>query len=498
MKQQRSDQYRGYRTAGIRLSEDLAPAHRLGREFGERASLYAFHMFDKAHLVMMTEEAIISRAHGAAMLRALREMEQEGMEDVRSTIGGGMHSGEVYLIRKLGEEVGGWEHLGRSSVDLGAVGSRIRERDRLLEVLEALNGTREAVLKLAGAHLETVFPGYFSWQHAQPISLGHYLVALASGLERDFERGRECYGRVNRSPAGSVVMTGSALPLDRARTARLLGFDAVHVNTLDAALDQDHVHECFAVLGMLAAHLSRFGEDLAVWSGTDFGLIDVADRFAAGSSILMQMKTPIVWSQMKGGVAGGMVSGYLATKTATGMGSLDRRYADEPFNAAFQDVTAILNLLPHALGAVSVDAERARASVDGQYTAATDLAGLLVAERGVPWRTAHQICGILFRHCSARGVKPDQLTPEMVDEAAVEYFGKPMGLSQQHIREGLDADRFLKRRTGIGGPAPEEAARQIGELGRTLAADMSWVEGRRLALADAAGELERAIDVIVG
>ncbi|MSQ28680.1 MAG: hypothetical protein EXR51_11185 [Dehalococcoidia bacterium] len=326
-------------------------------------------------------------------------------------------------------------------------------------------------------------------------------MALASGLELDFERGRECYGRVNRSPAGSVVMTGSALPLNRARTAQLLGFDAVHVNTLDAALDQDHLHECFAVLGMLAAHLSRFGEDLAVWSGTDFGLIDVADRFAASSSILMQMKTPIVWSQMKGlvaGVAGGMVSGYLATKTATGMGSLDRRYADEPFNAAFQDVTAILDLLPHALGALTVNAERARASVDGQFTAATDLASLLVAERGMPWRTAHQICGILFRHCSERGIKPSQLTPELVDEAAVEYFGKPMVLSQEQIREGLDAARFLRRRTGVGGPAPQETARQIGELRRTLAVDVSWVEGRRQALAGAAGELERAIDVIVG
>ncbi|HZU07018.1 MAG TPA: argininosuccinate lyase [Chloroflexota bacterium] len=500
MRQQPSAEYRGYRTAGIRLAEDLAPELRQGRESAERAALYAFHAFDKAHVAMLTEEGIIPHAVGAAILRAFRDMEQEGVEAVRTRIGGGQHSGEVYLIRRLGEEVGGWEHLGRSSNDLSAVGRRIRERDRLLDTLAALDALRATLLDLARAHLHTVLPAYFHWQHAQPTTLGHYFTAMAQALARDAERGRQAYARVNQSPAGAVILTGTSFPLRRERTAALLGFDGVLVNTLDACQDDDHQLDCFGFLAPLAAHLSRLAEDLSYWSGTELGYVEVADRYASGSSILMQMKTPTPTNRIKGivsGVVGGMVSAYMAAKTATGMHTLDRAYGDAPLDAAFDDVVGSLRLLAPTLASLTVHAERARQRAADHFAAATDLAGALVAEKGLPWRTAHQICGILFRHCAERGLTPADLTPALLDEAAVEYFGRPVGLGAESIRRALDPKHFVEARTLLGGPAPDEVARQGQALGAALAADQRWLAERRQALAAAAAALEEAIDAIL-
>jgi argininosuccinate lyase len=500
VRKQRAAEYRGYRTAGIRLAEDLAPELRQGREEAERSALYAYHMFDKAHAVMLTEEGIVPREIGAAILQALRDLERDGVEAARSRAGGGMHAGETYLIRTLGEEVGGWEHLGRSSGDLGAVGQRIRERDNLLEALDALSALRAALLGLAAEHVEAVLPAYFHWQHAQPTTLGHYLVAMAEALGRDAARAREAYARVNRSPAGAVILTGTNFPLRRERTAELLGFDGVHTNTLDAIQDADHALECFGFLAMTAAHLARLGEDLSYWSGTELGYVEVADRYATGSSILMQMKTPVPTNRIKGavsGVVGGMVAAYMAGKTPTGMATLDRPYAQAPLEAAFEDTLRNLRLLPPVLASLKVHKEVAREGAAGHYAAATDLAGALVTDKGLPWRTAHQICGILFRHCAERGLTPADLTPALLDEAAVEYFGRPAGLSAASIQRALDPLRFVEERTLIGGPAPAEVERQGAALGSGLEADRGWLAAQRETQHRAAAALEEAIDAIL-
>jgi argininosuccinate lyase len=297
-----------------------------------------------------------------------------------------------------------------------------------------------------------------------------------------------------------VIVTGTSFPLRRERTAALLGFDDVLANTLDACQDDDHLLDCFGFLAMLAAHISRLSEDLSYWSGTELGYVEVADRYASGSSILMQMKTPTSTNRVKGmvsGVVGGMVSAYLAGKTATGMHTLDRAYGDAPLDAAFDDAIGSLRLLTPTLKSLIVHADVAQQRAAGHFAGATDLAGALVAETGLPWRTAHQICGILFRHCAERGLTPADLTPALLDEAAVEYFGRPVGLSAASIRQALDPLHFVEARTLTGGPAPSAMERQCATLGEALAADQGWLAERRQALAAAAAALEEAIDAIL-
>ena len=181
-------------------------------------------------------------------------MEAEGLEEARAATRAGNHAGEVYLIRRLGMEVGGSIHAGRSSWDLGGIANRLPLRSGLLEVMAALGAYRQALLEVAGAHVETVMPYYTHGQQAQPTTLAHHLHAFVCAAERDFRRLEGAYRAVNVSQAGAAAGTATRFPVSRERVAALLGFDAVSTNTRDSSYNQDHIWETGA------AHLAPGGQ----------------------------------------------------------------------------------------------------------------------------------------------------------------------------------------------------------------------------------------------
>src|SRR4051812_23388623 len=203
MLKQKSSEYRGYRTAGIRLREEMLP--QLGKLYGERTRpmLPAVHAFDKAHTVMLVEEGLLDPAAGAAILRGLRQMEAEGVVETRARVGGGLHSGEQYLIRLLGEEIGGRFHVARSSGDLSSVAINALQRERLLAIMRGVNDLRRVLIDLSRQHTDTILPGYSFGQHAQPMTLAHLWLSWAANLARDFDRLAGAYRRINVSPAGA-------------------------------------------------------------------------------------------------------------------------------------------------------------------------------------------------------------------------------------------------------------------------------------------------------
>jgi argininosuccinate lyase len=501
MPKQNSEEYRGFRTTGIRLTEELLPTIVSHRTDKVLAALYAIHAFDKAHLVMLTEEGLIPRQDGIAMLRALRDMEREGVEQVRLKNGGGIHSAENYLIRRLGEEVGGRIHLGRSSGDLNQTYQHTGQRDSLLDVMDELNGLRAVILPVAEAHLESVMPGYTHGQHGQPITLGFYLAMWATTLERNFERFLQAYRRVNVSPTGAAIMTGSNFPLNRQRTSDLLGFDRPASNALDVIHSHDRLLESFCVLALLNGDVGRWAEDLVTFSTSEFGMADFPDRFCGTSSIMMQKKNPYAFEFTKGqgaNAVGEMVKAFIVEKGPTGWAIQDRTYAVDGLWRVFADTVRDLKwfreILPDIRWNTALMQERA-----GRYWAqATDVAGALVAEKGLPWRTAHQIVGILVRFSYERGLTPLETTPELVDEAAIEYMGQPVGLSQEGLKRSLDPANFVASRTLIGGTAPQEVQRQLGEARADLVRDEAEALAARRQIQEAAQKLEAAIDALVG
>jgi argininosuccinate lyase len=461
------------------------------------ALLDAYHLFDKAHLVMLGEEELIPREDAAAMLGALRDLEAAGVSAVRNEVGGGMHSGEQYLIRRLGYDVGGRIHLGRSTGDFGAVARHVRERTRLLELIEGIVALRAVVLDLAEQHLETVMPGQTGSQPAQPVTLAHQLLHWSATLHRHAVRATLAYDGVNQSPAGAAILTGSSFAMNRPRTAELMGFAGVITNTFDAIQGHDDELDTIAVGVSMNVSLGRWANDLTFWSTAEAGYVRIPDAFCGTSSIMAQKRNPAILPAIRN-AAHEAAAAYVATAgaliTTTGeFGGDGGSGLHRSFDAAVRGMNWLAQLLPQ----LEVNSDRMLEAAGSHWAQATDVAAALVSERGLPWRVAHQVTAIVVRLAEERGIHPLAVTTGLVDEAAIAYMDRPVGLPSTALSAALDPMRFVTVRTLLGGPAPAEAARQIAEHRSELGDGVRLVVERRDALDRAKATLEAAIDALI-
>lgn len=490
-------EYAGPRGLGIRMTDPLMPG--LTTQYGpaEDALLDAYHLFDKAHLVMLGEEQLIPRPDAAAMLTALREMEAEGISAVRNQVGGGMHSAEQYLIRRLGYDIGGRIHLGRSTGDFGAVARHLRERTRLLELIEGIVALRTAVLDLADQHRKTIMPGQTGSQPAQPVTLAHQLLHWSATLDRHAERAAQAYARINQSPAGAAILTGSSFAMDRHRTAELMGFDAPITNTFDAIQGHDDELDTIEVAVSLNISLARWANDLTFWSTAEAGYVRIPDAFCGTSSIMAQKRNPAILPAIRN-AAHEAVGAYATTAgaliTTTGeFGGDGGSGLHRSFDSAIRGMNWLALLLP----ALQVNVDRMGKAAGDHWAQATDLAAALVTELGLPWRIGHQLAAITVRLAEERGIHPLDVTTDLVDEAATLYMDRPVGLTPEALATALDPAHFIAARTLLGGPAPSEAARQLAEHRTQLADTARDLDDRRAALDAATATLETAIDTLI-
>lgn len=501
VKKRERARYTGFRGSGIRLTEDPLPDILVHSSEHERPQLSAIHMFDKAHLVMLAEQGIIPLKDAALMLARLRKMESHGVEKTRLASGGGLHSGEHYLINELGEEIGGKIHAGRSSADLDKVSDRVYQRTRLLEIMDAVISLREALLGAAEDHVHSIMPGYTHGQQAQPLTFGHQMLSWAAALSRDFERLNSAFRRLNVSPAGAAIMTGSGFPLNRQRTSDLLGFERPSENTLDAVHGPDDLLEVFCVLAILHANLARWADDVILWSGSEMRMISIPDRFCGTSSILAHKKNPYAMEHVRGAAShavGGVMSAFFAEKGPTGMGIFSRNFYVKPaLQRSFDNIVRDLRWFTAMIPALRLDKKRMEELAGSYWATASEVAELMVREKGLSWRTAHQIVGILVRICVERGVKPSEVDSALLDEAAGAYLKRPLRLNEGSLRDALDPGHFVKARTLLGGPAPAESRRRAREFREGLKRDRKVVLTVQKRIRAAGEELEKAVDDIV-
>jgi argininosuccinate lyase len=414
-----------------------------------------------AHCAMLAQQGIIPRRDGQRIITALREIRQEfdrqtfrtapTDEDIHMAV-------ERRLIEKIGA-VGGKLHTARSRNDQVALDLRLYLRDAIRQIDQLARATQRQLALLARRHTDIIMPGYTHLQPAQPVLLAHHCLAYAEMLGRDRERFADCLRRVDVLPLGAGALAGTTFPIDRRAVARKLGFSRLGTNSMDAVSDRDFALEFLAAGAILGVHLSRFAEDLILWSSQEFGFVELPDAFATGSSIMPQKKNPDVAELIRG--KAGRLSGNLVSLLTTLKGlpltyNRDMQEDKEPVFDSVDTLVSCLRVLNAMLPALRFNRERLRAAATRGYTLATELADYL-SSKGVPFRAAHGIVGTIVRHCIKYQVELSELSL-----ADLRRFSRRFA---PDVRRWLTPQAAVARRRALGGTAPQNVRRQLRRFG---------------------------------
>ena len=415
----------------------------------------------RAHASMLAAVGLITAAERDAIAAALDAVEAE-MADGRFVAALGDEDIHTAVERRVTEITGAGAklHTGRSRNDQVAADLRMWTCGALDDVAAAVLGLQRTLLARATDVGEAVLPGYTHLQQAQPVLLAHHLLAHGWALARDVDRLVEARRRADVSPLGAGALAGSSLPLDPQRTAAAAGFAAVFDNSLDAVADRDFVADALYALAVLGVHLSRIGEELVLWSSSEFGFVELDDAFATGSSMLPHKKNPDVaeLARAKAGRLIGHLTGLLATLKGLPLAyAKDLQEDKEPLFDAVDTVVLTLAALDGLLDTARFDTARMAVAASSPYGAATDLAEWLVA-RGMPFREAHAAVGDLVR----RSLAQEGTLADLV--AADGRFGPEAAAL-------LTPGGSASRRTTHGAGGPKAVAAQIERFRGHLAAD---------------------------
>lgn len=420
-----------------------------------------------AHAKMLAHVGVLSAQECEAIVRGLKDIEAEidagqfawsaELEDVHMNI-------EARLIARIGE-AGKKLHTGRSRNDQVATDLRLFLRDGIDQVLERLHRLREAVLDVAEREADTLMPGFTHLQIAQPVTFGHHLLAWHEMLARDAERLRECRARVNVMPLGAAALAGTSYPIDRAYAAKLLGFERVAENSLDAVSDRDFAIEFVADCALLMTHLSRFSEELVLWSSPMFDFVELPDAFCTGSSIMPQKKNPDVPELVRGkaGRVYGRLMALLALMKAQPLAyNRDNQEDKEPVFDTLDTVLGCLEIYAEMLPALEVKRENLARAARAGFSTATDLADYLV-RRGVAFRDAHEIVGRAVRLALDSGRELSELDLEELKELSP-------AIAEDAYRV-LTPEGSVRARDHLGGTAPAQVRAAIRRARKRLASE---------------------------
>jgi len=354
-----------------------------------------------AHAKMLAHVGVLTEQEQDSIISGLQEIEQDiergdfawstTLEDVHMNI-------EARLTDRIGS-VGKKLHTGRSRNDQVATDIRLYLRDEIQQIAAEINRLIEGLLGLADTEAETIMPGFTHLQTAQPVTFGHHMLAWVEMLLRDLARLKDAYQRVNVMPLGSAALAGTTYPIDREFTARELGFAAITENSLDAVSDRDFAIELVSAASMLMMHLSRFSEELILWSSAQFDFVDLGDSFCTGSSIMPQKKNPDVPELVRGKT--GRIYGHLVGLLTLMKGqplayNKDNQEDKEPLFDTIDNVKGCLKLYADMMPQITVKRDNMYEAARRGFSTATDLADYLV-RKGVAFRDAHEIVGKAVR-----------------------------------------------------------------------------------------------------
>jgi argininosuccinate lyase len=418
-----------------------------------------------AHAAMLGAQGIISDSDAKAIEKGLLTVLSEikagdfpfstALEDIHMNV-------EARLKDIIGEPAGRL-HTGRSRNDQVATDFKLWVRDQFDATDQALMALMQALLGQASAGADWVMPGFTHLQVAQPVTWGHHMMAYVEMLGRDLGRMRDARARMNTSPLGAAALAGTSFPIDRDMTAQALGFDAPAANSLDAVSDRDFALEFLGAASICAMHLSRFAEELVIWSSAQFRFVTLSDRFSTGSSIMPQKKNPDAAELIRakvGRIMGANVGLMMVMKGLPLTYSKDMQEDKEQVFDAADNLMLALAAMEGMVRDMTANRDHLAAAAGSGFSTATDLADWLVRVLGLPFRDAHHITGTLVAMAEARGCDlPDLPLKDM-----------------QSVHAQISADVFdvlgvqnsVNSRTSFGGTAPKQVRAQVARWKKVL------------------------------
>ena len=411
-----------------------------------------------AHAKMLNKVGILTTDELQAIIDGLTQIQQEiergefewsiAQEDIHMNIEARLTD----LIGITGKKL----HTGRSRNDQVATDIRLYLRDEMDEaILPELKRLMEGIVHLAEKEAETIMPGFTHLQTAQPVTFGHHMMAWFEMIKRDFERLQDCRKRTNTLPLGSAALAGTTYPIDRAYTAELLGFERISENSLDGVSDRDFAIEFEAFASVLMMHLSRFSEELVLWSSAQFQFIDLPDRFCTGSSIMPQKKNPDVPELVRGKT--GRVYGHLMSlltlmKSQPLAYNKDNQEDKEPLFDTIDTLKGSLRAFADMIPAIIVKRENTYEAAKHGFSTATDLADYLV-NKGLPFRDAHEVVGLAVAYGIEQGMD--------LSEMPLEVLKGFSDLIDEDVYQVLTLEGSVSARNHLGGTAPEQVKQAI-------------------------------------
>lgn len=434
----------------------------------DRRIFQADILTNRAHTTMLVEQEIIPGTIGKQILNALEQLEKEGIDalDLDSAVEDIHMAVENYVTSVMGPDAG-FMHTAKSRNDQVATDLKIALKEEIREIQKELITFIEIILEMATENLDTLMVGYTHLQHAQPTTFAHHLLSYAQALKRDYGRLQDAYHRMDLCPLGSAALTTTSFPINRERTAELLGFSGPMENSIDGVSSRDFIAETVFALTMLGTTLSKICEELIIWSTYEFRMVELGDDFSSTSSIMPQKKNPDVAEIVRGKTA--VLNGELVT-ILTIIKSLPQSY-----NRDLQEVTphlwkatdtlsSALTITMGMLSSAKFKGERGEELARANFSAATELADLMVRDAGLPFRTAHQIVGRAVTVALDKGMKAEDIDTHFLDEISQELTGQTLNIDNAVVKQSLNPKDIIQSRKVIGGPAPSMVQEVIGNL----------------------------------
>ncbi len=450
----------------------------------------------QAHALMLYQKNIITKNDAKKILSALEHLKKEkfdsssGAEDIHELI-------ESLVIKKAGMASGGKLHTARSRNDQVVLDIRMKIRDDINIICNCLLDTIEALVSVAKNHQKTIMPLYTHLQQAQAGLFSHYLLAHADALSRDFQRLYGTFERVNQSPLGAGPVGGTSIPIDRHSTAKMLGFDGLVENSIDATSTRDFVAEYLAMISILMTNLSRISEDFVLWSTSEFSFIELADEFTSPSSVMPQKKNPDILELTRGKTAEviGNLTAILTTikGLASGYGRDLQQIKSSIWSTSKISISALL-ILKSILLTLKVNEKQMRKVTESSNLIALDIAEKLVQE-GIPFRVTHKIAGILAQlaHQSKKSIS--KLTFSEIKKSVVDTKIDPKIVSK--IVSSTTVVSSLKDRKSFGSSGYAEQKRMISDRIQKINNYRIDITKRENKINSSIGDLEKQVNEII-